>query len=67
MPLLQGSSRATIGSNIRTEMQAGKSQPQSVAIALHTAGKGKPRPQDRGPRMGAKAAKRPKLKAYIPA
>jgi hypothetical protein len=66
MPLLQGSSRATIGQNIRTEMQT-KPQAQAVAIALHTAGKGKPRPQSRGPRMGAKAAKRPKLKAYIPA
>lgn len=39
MPLKQGSSREAIGENIRTEMAAGKKQPQAVAIALNVARK----------------------------
>lgn len=37
MPLKKGTSRATIGANIRTEKAAGKPQDQAVAIALNTA------------------------------
>jgi len=37
MPLKKGTSRATVSQNIRTEIAAGKPQPQAVAIALHTA------------------------------
>jgi hypothetical protein len=39
MPLEEGSSKATIGRNIATEMHHGKPQPQAVAIAMRVAGK----------------------------
>ncbi len=37
MPLKKGSSKATVSSNIRAEISAGRPQRQAVAIALNTA------------------------------
>lgn len=41
MPLHEGSSRETIGENIKIELAAGKPYAQAIAIALHKAGKSK--------------------------
>lgn len=41
MPLKKGSSKKTVSKNIKTEMAHGKSQKQSVAIALSEAKKSK--------------------------
>jgi hypothetical protein len=45
MPLKKGSSKSDVSSNIKTEMAAGKSQRQSVAIALNVAGKSRKGPK----------------------
>ena len=39
MPLDKTGSKASVGRNIKTEMAAGKKQPQAVAIALSVARK----------------------------
>ena len=41
MPLKSGSSQKTISQNIKTEIRAGKSQKQAIAIALRKAGRGR--------------------------
>lgn len=41
MPLKKGKSQKTISANIRTEMHAGRPQPQAIAIAMRMAGKPK--------------------------
>jgi hypothetical protein len=51
MPLVQGSSREAVSTNIRTEIKAGRPQKQAVAIALNTARRGKPKPRPKGDRM----------------
>lgn len=43
MPLKKGKSKKIIQSNIRTEIRAGKSTKQAVAIAYAKAGKSKPK------------------------
>jgi hypothetical protein len=47
MPLKKGSSRKVVSGNIRTEMRAGKPQPQAIAIALRKAGKARPKGKKR--------------------
>jgi hypothetical protein len=43
MPLLKGSSKETIGENIREMMHAGHPQAQAIAASMRNAGKGKKR------------------------
>ncbi len=45
MPLKKGKSKKVVSDNIRTEIAAGKSQKQAVAIALNVAKKGRGRPK----------------------
>lgn len=42
MPIKKGSSRATISTNIAELRESGRPEKQSVAIAMHAAGKSKP-------------------------
>lgn len=42
MPLKNGKSQKAIQANIKTELAAGRSQKQAVAIAMSKAGKSKP-------------------------
>ncbi|HCM7228204.1 TPA: hypothetical protein N3282_003618 [Klebsiella aerogenes] len=41
MPLKKGKSKKVIGENIATEIKAGKSKDQAIAIAMSKAGKKK--------------------------
>lgn len=41
MPLVEGSSKAAVSSNIKTLMNEGRPQAQAVAISLKKAGKSK--------------------------
>ena len=41
MPLLKGSSKSIVGENVRTLRNEGKSEAQSVAIAMSKSGKTK--------------------------
>ncbi len=54
MPLKKGYSKKSVSSNIRTEMKRGKSQKQSIAIALSVARKAKMK------------AKKKQLSYYLP-
>ncbi|MEL7885061.1 hypothetical protein [Serratia marcescens] len=45
MPLKNGKSKKVIGENIATEIKAGKSKDQAIAIAMSKAGKGKKKPK----------------------
>jgi hypothetical protein len=56
MPLKSGSSKEAISSNIKTEMHAGKSQKQAIAIAMSKAGK------SRNPRLRERAKTLRKMK-----
>lgn len=41
MPLVKGSSKKVIARNINELVRSGRPKKQAVAIAMHTAGKGK--------------------------
>jgi hypothetical protein len=41
MPLKKGSSKKAVSANIKTEIAAGKSRKQAIAIAMSKAGKSK--------------------------
>ena len=48
MPLKSGSSKKVISENIRTEMHHGRSQKQSIAIAMSKAGKSRKKKKNPG-------------------
>jgi hypothetical protein len=50
MPLVKGSSKEAVSENIKTEMKAGKPQPQAIAIAMRVAGKARPKPAKKAKR-----------------
>lgn len=54
MPLKKGYSKASVSSNIRREVAAGKPQKQAVAIALNTARKAAAKPS-KGPKRKKKS------------
>ena len=41
MPLEKGSSKATVGANVETEMKVGRPQKRAIAIALNQARRSK--------------------------
>lgn len=43
MPLNKSGSKKAVGDNIKTELKAGKSKAQSLAIALNTQDRAKPK------------------------
>jgi hypothetical protein len=47
MPLLKGSSKEVISSNIRELMHSGREQAQAIAIAYKVAGKSKKKKKDK--------------------
>jgi hypothetical protein len=47
MPLLRGSSKEVISSNIRELMHSGREQAQAIAIAYKVAGKSKKKKKDK--------------------
>ena len=50
MPLNKSGSKASVGTNIRTEIEAGKPQKQAVAIALNVQRKARGKRQFKGRR-----------------
>lgn len=45
MPIKKGKSKAVVSSNISELMHSGRPQKQAIAISMHSASKGKPKPK----------------------